>query len=457
MKNKIFMFFFAGILLSGATSCKDQLDIDPTASLSPEIVGAAEASKLLVGVYDGLQTGSSSADYYYLSFATQDLSADNLVYRATFFQHGEVDNNAILTNNVLVSRYFNHPYVAIQRANDLIGILEASSDIPNEVKNPILGEAHFLRAYAYYRLVTLFGPVPLVLDRDIKKIPRSSEAEVYAQIIQDAEFALTNAPAFVAGGDDYATSEAAKALLARVYLILDDMPNAKKYADEVISSGKFAIETNYANAFTKPFVSSEHIFKLKFTATEGDSYLPFFLQHPDMPGSGRAELPVDQSLVDAYEPGDTRKDASIQYMSAAPAGWYAKKYQDPAGDDAVPMYIFRISEMYLISAEAQFRISQSATDSFVLGRINDVRTKRGLGAKSSVTLLDIINERRVELAFEGTRWTDMRRTPSPSNPSKSIATVFLEAKGRSKNDELYPIPQSAISTNDLLLPNNPGY
>lgn len=451
------MFFFAGAILSGIASCKDQLDIDPTASLSPEIVGAAEASKLLVGVYDGLQTGSSSADYYYLSFATQDLSADNLVYRATFFQHGEVDNNAILTNNVLVARYFNHPYVAIQRANDLIGILEASDDIPSEVKNPILGQAHFLRAYAYYRLVTLFGPVPLVLDRDIVKIPRSSEAEVYSQIIQDAEFAINNAPAFVAGGDDYATAEAAKALLARVYLILDDMPNAKKYADEVINSGKFTIESNYANAFTKPFVSSEHIFKLKFTATEGDGYLPFFLQHPDMPGSGRAELPVDQSLVDAYEPGDTRKDASIQYMAAAPAGWYAKKYQDPAGDDAVPMYIFRISEMYLISAEAQFRISQSGTDSFVLGRINDVRTKRGLGAKSSVTLLDIINERRVELAFEGTRWTDMRRTPSPSNPSKSIATVFLEAKGRSKNDELYPIPQAAISTNDLLLPNNPGY
>jgi hypothetical protein len=358
---------------------------------------------------------------------------------------------------VLVARYFNHPYVAIQRANDLIGILEASDDIPSEVKNPILGQAHFLRAYAYYRLVTLFGPVPLVLDRDIVKIPRSSEAEVYSQIIQDAEFAINNAPAFVAGGDDYATAEAAKALLARVYLILDDMPNAKKYADEVINSGKFTIESNYANAFTKPFVSSEHIFKLKFTATEGDGYLPFFLQHPDMPGSGRAELPVDQSLVDAYEPGDTRKDASIQYMAAAPAGWYVKKYQDPAGDDAVPMYIFRISEMYLISAEAQFRISQSGTDSFVLGRINDVRTKRGLGAKSSVTLLDIINERRVELAFEGTRWTDMRRTPSPSNPSKSIATVFLEAKGRSKNDELYPIPQAAISTNDLLLPNNPGY
>lgn len=51
----------------------------------------------------------------------------------------------------------------------------------------------------------------------------------------------------------------------------------------------------------------------------------------------------------------------------------------------------------------------------------------------------------------------MKRTPSPTSPSKSLATVFLEAKGRTVNDELYPIPQSAINTNDLLLPNNPGY
>lgn len=453
MIKKIIYTIGIGVLLF--SSCSRKLDVLPKSSLSPEIVGADEAKKLLDGVYDGLQTGSSSADYYYLSFATEDLSADNLVYRATFFQHGEVDNNNILTNNVLVSRYFNHPYVAIQRANDLIEILESSTDIADEIKNPILSQALFIRAYAYYRLVTIFGPVPLVTDRDIKKIPRSSVEDVYKFIRESLLEAIDLGNSF--SDNTYASVEACKALLARVYLINDDLQNAKKYAEDVINSGKFKIDEDYSNIFTKPYKSSEHIFSLNFTATEGDGFLPFFLQHPDMPGGGRAELPVDPTLVSAYEDGDLRKDATVEYFDAAPAGWYTKKYQDPDGNDAVPMYIFRISEMYLIAAEAQQRISNSNNDTYVLEKLNAVRTKRGLDAKTSADLYDIIEERRVELAFEGTRWTDMKRTPSIADPSKSMATVFLEAKGRSKNDELYPIPQSAISTNDLLLPNNPGY
>src|SRR5690606_11562692 len=258
MKNKIFLTLFSVAILIGITSCKKELDINPVGSLSPEIVGAAEASKLLDGVYDGLQTGSTSADYYYLSVAAQDLSADNLVYRATFFQHGEIDDNKILTNNVLVSRFFNHPYVAIQRANDLISILESNADIPDNVKNPILGQAHFLRGYAYYRLVTFFGPVPIVLDRDIKKVPRNPVSEVYDQIIDDALATISYGPEFT--DSDYASVEAAKALLARVYLTLDDMPNAKRYAEEVISSGKFAISNNYSSIFTR---SEEHTSELQ--------------------------------------------------------------------------------------------------------------------------------------------------------------------------------------------------
>ena len=318
-----------------------------------------------------------------------------------------------------------------------------------------MAQAHFLRAYGYYRLVTLFGGVPIIFDRDITKVPRNSESEVYEQIIKDLEVSIANDNGFT--NSKFASTEASKALLARVYLIRKQWPLAKQYADEVINSGKFALTSNYASNFTAPYESSEHIFKLNYTATEGENALDFFLQHPTMPGSGRAELPVDPSLVAAYEPGDQRKAASIQEVSGTNAGWYSKKYQDATGNSAHPLYIFRIAEMYLISGEAQHHISGSNTDNIVLERINAVRTKRGLEAKQSISIYDIIHERRVELAFEGTRWTDMKRTPSATNPQKSMATVFLESKGRTVNDELYPIPQSAIERNELLLPNNPGY
>jgi hypothetical protein len=320
-------------------------------------------------------------------------------------------------------------------------------------KKRLLGSAYFFRAYGYYRLVTLFGAVPIVPNRDIVELPRNSVDEVYAQIISDLKLSIENPAPF--DNSNKVSTEAAKALLARVYLIKGEKALAKQYALEVINSGKFTIESNYANMFTTPYESREHIFKIANTATEGDNSLDYFLQHPSMPGGGRAELPVDESLIAAYEVGDQRKAASVQEIKAplANPGWYSKKYQDPSGNGAHPYYILRLSEMYLIIAESDL----TTLPSNALENLNIVRKNRGLGNLSAITLNDIIKERRVEFAFENLRWTDMKRTPSPSNPSKSMAAVFLEAKKRTVNDELYPIPQSAINTNPKLLPNNPGY
>lgn len=453
MKNNIIKSIGVLLIAGHLSSCDSKLDLLPRDSVAPELVGGAEGDKLLNGIYDAFQIGNIGSNYAYLSYVTEDLSADNLKYRATFFQHGEVDNNAILVDNVLVSRYFNFPYVAIQRANDLIEIVNGSSTIEEATKKKLLGSAYFFRAYGYYRLVTIFGAVPIALNRDIVELPRNSVDEVYTQIINDLKLSIENPAPF--DNSNKVSVEAAKALLARVYLIRGDKALAKQMATEVISSGKFAIESSYANMFTTPFESREHIFKFANTATEGDNSLDFFLQHPTMPGGGRAELPVDESLVSAYEEGDQRKAASIQEIKAPTAnpGWYSKKYQDPSGNGAHPYYILRLSEMYLIVAECDLTSSPSNA----LTNINLVRKNRGLNNLSTVTLNDIIKERRVEFAFENLRWMDMRRTPSTSNPSKSMATVFLEAKKRSVNDELYPIPQSAINTNALLLPNNPGY
>ena len=453
MKKYIFKSLALLALVGVASSCDNKLELYPKDSLSPELITAAEGEKLLNGIYDAFQNGNIGSGYAYLSYVSEDLSADNLKYRATFFQHGEVDNNKILTDNVLVSRYFNFPYVAIQRANDLIEIVSGSASMDEATKNKLLGSAYFFRAYGYYKLVSMFGAVPIVNNRDIVQLPRNSAEEVYNKIISDLEAAI-NTPATFTNSNN-ASVEAAKALLARTYLIKGDKVNAKKYALEVINSGKFAIDADYSNMFKAPYESKEHIFKIANTATEGVNALDYFLQHPNMPGGGRAELPVDESLINAYEIGDDRKEASVTLIpsTVTNSGWYTHKYQDASGNGAHPYYVLRLSEMYLIVAEADITTDKTNALTF----LNKVRTNRGLSELLNADLYDIIAERRVEFAFENLRWMDMRRTPSKSNPSKSMATEFLEAKGRSKNDELYPIPQSAINTNKLLLPNNPGY
>jgi hypothetical protein len=283
---------------------------------------------------------------------------------------------------------------------------------------------------------------------------------VYQRIIDDLLLAVEHAPAIAsAAANAYVSQEAAKALLARVYLIRKDYANAKKYADEVIATNKFALTTNYDASLSAPVGNPEHIFVLQVTPTEGENGLSFFLQHPTMPGSGRAELPVDNSLIAAFEPGDLRKPAIVQEIEAPASnpGWYVRKYRDPAGTFAHPMFIARIAEMYLVAAEAQFFISNgNNTDPVMLARLNELRTKRGLPALTTANLHRIIQERRVELAFENFRWTDMKRTPDENDPSKSMALVFLEAKGRRPQDILYPIPQQEIDVNPNLV-QNPGY
>ncbi len=449
----IFGFLLLGILFS---ECSDELDLYPKDQLAAETITSGDINLLIRGVYANFREPIS---YYYLSFLTEDLSADNLVYRATFFQHGEVDDNSILAGNVLVARYYNGPYTIIQSANDVVNLLDESTTIPDADKNLYLGEVRMLRAYAYYRLVTLFGGVPIIetRDPDLQLIPRDTEADVWDYIIKDLVFAVNNAPDF--SDPTLASKESAKALLARVYLIQGNNTEAKKLADELISNSNFELSSNYDDIWVSGSTDKEYIFYINHTINDGDAYHGYFLRHSSMPGGGRAELPVDLSLVNAYEVGDTRKAASVLNIPDAfddpKFQWFCRKFRD-SGDGSAPFLVSRIAEMYLISAEASYKISNNSADTDALGKINDVREKRGLGDLSSIDLYKIQQERRVELAFEGVRWTDMKRTPSQTSPTKSMAQVFVEANGRSKDDLLYPIPTAAIDVNDQL-DQNPGY
>jgi starch-binding outer membrane protein, SusD/RagB family len=398
-----------------------------------------------------LQVGGTS--FYYLSYLTEDLSADNLAYRATFFQHGEVNANAILVNNVLVARYYNGPYAAIRRANDLINIVEPLPDTqfnPAARKNEILGAAKYLRAYAYYRLVTLFGGVPITLTASTDNIPRSTEAEVWEQIIEDLTFATTNASS--TADRNFVSKNAAKALLSRVYLIRQNWAQAATLAEELIASPSYQLNTNYAGIWTSGN-SSEVIFQFKNTLNEGAAFHGFFLTDPAGPTSGRFELPVDPTLVSAYEADDKRRDGSIASAPSFAGQFQVTKFPS-GGNGTDPFYISRLAEMYLISAEASAERDNNPASG--LARLNEIRAIRGLTTTSlparATTSMDefrdfIQHERRVELAFEGVRWTDLKRTGKAIDVLPNVTDP---------NQLLYPIPQAARDINPLLT-QNPGY
>ncbi|GAB3541188.1 RagB/SusD family nutrient uptake outer membrane protein [Pontibacter brevis] len=449
IKFKVICMAVAGLSL---TACEDKLDIEPRGSISPEAVTPSDTEVLLNGVYDGFQGGSSP--YQYLAFLTDDLSADNLAYRATFFQHGEVDNNAIAANNLLIQYFWQGLYQGIYRTNFFLQTVESldeSTFSRPERKKEVIAEARFLRAYGYYNLVTRWGGVPVLREPTSDKVARNSEEEVWNFIIEDLTYAAENAGEFRSPA--YASKAAAKALLARVYLANKNYAEAERLAEELIADSNFQLSDNYDNIFTNKG-NAEHIFHLNSTPNDGTSMSYFLIANVILPSTGqqtnggRFELPIDNSLAAAFEAGDERKSTTLQPITFGGKDYnMAYKYRQSAdGSDAWP--VARIAEMYLISAEA--RAEQNDLEG-ALERLNQVRETRGLRATDASSLaefrLKIEQERRVELAVEGHRWYDLIRTGRALEVLPNVTD---------ENQLKYPIPQAEMVVNDLLTP-NPGY
>lgn len=466
LKNIIYISAFAICL----NSC--ELDFAPSGSVSSETITEDDFNALLAGAYDGVQGLSMG-----LPFVADDLAADNLNAR-TWQVLIDMDISSIPTDNSYISNWWNRYYTNIERCNDLINQIDKHTPTDNLLQ--IRAQACVIRSWNYYRLTTLWGKVPVVTTRTITSTPRNSEVEVWGQIKADLEYAVTNAPDF--SNRSYASKEAAKAMLARVYLIapdgVKDLAKAKTLSEELIADSRFKLADNYADIW-KSKTSNEII--LQWANIVGDGGGPGWFLRSNLTvtgetvGLGRYEFPVDKAFFNhAYESdNDQRKAASVRHLvSGANETWDCIKY--PSYDANDPWPVARIAEMYLISAEAQ---------GYPTGveRLNELRTKRGLTALtvgSDITasnfLYKIMAERRVELAFEGHRYYDLRRWFYTDAQGKQDVLSFrtyqngeIAGSRPTASDKmniaddgynlLFPVGASVIAVNPGLLPNNPGY
>jgi hypothetical protein len=432
MKNNsvlnIIAFLAIVLFIAG---CEKELDISPRSSLSPGDVTASDAEALLTGCYDGVQGGGGR--HFYLSYLTDDNSSDNIIWRRFWKQHQEIDNNNIQTSNSMIDRWWGGYYVNINRVNSLLESIinvDESNFTPAERKKEILAEARFLRAWNYFYLVTRWGDVPLILDGKKEEFPeRTEESKIWDQIESDLEFAKDNAPAF---SSSYTVSaEASKAFLARVMLYRGNKSGAKTIADNLITNKNFAMES-FAKVFDGTGTSKEFILQWNNNTNDG-AYFGFWLVN-------RLELTLDQSLVDAFEDGDERKNVTCKTFKGIKV---CGKYPNSGfGTDNWP--VVRIAELYLIAAEATGYPAG-------VDYLNTLRSNRGLG---NLTVTDeqdfenkLLHERRVELAVEGFRWYDLIRFGKAVDILPNVKTT----------DQLkYPIPQGERDVNKNLTQNK-GY
>ena len=374
--------------------------------------------------------------------AFPDLYADNLDFTGTYGTDAEVGLRNVSNSNGAFLTLWADCYDGINRANGVLAAIPEVSGLTSAQQAKFKGAALFVRAVQYYRLVEWFGGVPLVLEPskgvgEESMVCRDSKEDVLTQIVQDLEEAVSILPTGKDPGR--ATKGAANALLARVYLEGGSYSQARDKATTLISDPTYSLLADFADNFTTKH-GSESIYEIQFTVNNNNSlafwYFPTTLD-------GRLGFSPTAELYNLYGPTDTRRDASIRIDGSTR---YVYKYPSIAsGNDNV--ILLRLAEMYLIRAEANARLG--ADDSTVLADINMIRERAGatpVSVSGQAALLDaVLAERRLELAFEGLRFFDLRRF------GEAQTKLAIDA-----NHLLFPIPQGERDTNPNL-DQNPGY
>ncbi|MDR0726005.1 MAG: RagB/SusD family nutrient uptake outer membrane protein, partial [Prevotellaceae bacterium] len=312
-----------------------------------------------------------------------------------------------------IGHLWTYPYKAILLSNDLIEQLSATSVFTEEEQKEHIGEAKYFRAYGYFVLVNLFGDVPWVKSANVLETslqPRESKEKIISDtdgIIDDLQYAETT----LAGSDNAktrVTKAAASALLARVYLYHEEWANAEAKADEVIKTSGYELDPDLDNVFLR--ASKEAIFSASSSASMPSyvdrTYLCVYLLNASY-------FKLTDDLANSFEEGDLRKEKWLKDEKTYYHCWKYKRNSASAAGDAEDLVLLRLSEQYLIRAEAR---AQQGKLTEAIADVNAIRQRAGLSNLSQTlskeeVLLAIENERRHELFLEeGHRWWDLVRT-----------------------------------------------
>jgi starch-binding outer membrane protein, SusD/RagB family len=463
----------------GLTGCKKLVEIDPPIG---EIIGNeiyqtnTNAASVLTGIYSdmsnyGIFSGTSS-----ISLKT-GLSSDELVPNTDPSDFLNIVYRNALSNNG-DQLFWTGLYGFIFRTNAAIEGLTASTGLTDEVKNQLLGEAKFLRAFYYFYLVNLYGDVPVITTTDIKVnsvAPRINKDSVYDFIVHDlvSAYSLIN-ESYVSADAVSLTTERLRpnksvvsALLSRVYLYLEQWEFAELESTKLISGNNYLLESP-ENVFIK--TSREAIWQLQpvnFSLNTLDARAFVLAGGQGVPeGNSPYERPVYLSghILNEFEMDDLRKQNWTSSVTVNGTLYpYVNKYKVWMYDEPVAEYliVFRLAEQYLIRAEARARQGKITGIGSAAEDVDFIRNRAGLPATNASNehmMLEVITkERKLELFTEwGHRWLDLKRTGQIDTVMQSVATD----KGISwiPTQALYPLPVLDIQRNPSLMGNqNPGY
>jgi hypothetical protein len=483
MKKYIFIFLISII----SFSCEDFLDLGPDNRINTQSFykNQKDFEVALVGAYSTLQGLHGSNLHLFAEMATDNAEIQLANPTSDELQLDEVN---FTPSNTYVNSYWSSCYSLITKCNTILGRIEEFNDINETVKKTIQGECLFLRAYGYFYLVRMFGEVSIVTEEFTSPnqvgaydMSRKPVVDVYLLILNDLINAESLLAPAVPSDRGRVSTGAVKTLLAKVYLTQKEYAKAAAELEKVMALKKadgspaYKLEADYGKLFSEGNDdNNESIFEIEFASGnlgEGNNYAHHFYPliqrmavfKGNLLAGGRC-VPT-QSLMNAYEDGDNRKEVSVGDRIPMTDGsfttsTFCKKFIDynvtVLSDGGVNFTAYRYADILLMYAEVLNELDGAGADTY----LNEVRTRAGLEGKTRTGKegfrLMIEQERRIEFAYECHRWFDLVRT----GRLKDVMNMHFESKGLGFSVEdhkwLLPVPQTQRDI-DANLFQNPGY
>ncbi|WP_407429832.1 RagB/SusD family nutrient uptake outer membrane protein [Arcticibacter sp.] len=526
---KPYYYLIAGaFLIFGLSSCQKIIDVEPISNEGVDNFyrNYNEVNAALTGAYNGLQAPLLN------EWRMTDLRTDNVKVNVINSSSSEnvlllhMDTYELNSTHAHVYNYWISVYKNIRSINYVLENLGVSyakgqlefgervASMTEEQRDQLSGEALFLRAYHYFNLVRLYGGVFLITDpvdpKIAKQVNRSSVQDCYALIIADLKAAESRLPRIKYeqisnANQGRATTWAAKGLLAKVFLTLGRNGEALPLLDDIIQNSGYGLENSYASVFSiNNEMNKEILFSVRYKSGGlglgnymANYFAPLNSGNAVVNGDGMGHNYPTTSLSQAYRtsaPGavDQRKAVNIGAYNAL---LYSKKFISAVlieNDAENDFPVLRYADILLMKAEA---LGFDGPDGLAMSLINQVRQRAGgipyssgdfntglylyptSGAdthaitSSEAFLNALLEERRLELAFENQRFFDLVRTGKAIEVIRNYYaeefeshykryTLTLEELQAKATPErlLLPIPQREIDTNEeILIIQNQGY
>ncbi|MEQ6166129.1 RagB/SusD family nutrient uptake outer membrane protein [Ekhidna sp. MALMAid0563] len=480
---KYFLFAIAVVFI---TSCDDEfLNPLPDTVVALDSYFATDSDVLsgVIGIYDALQGVNESTETN-IGRANRGVQFEHLLTehrtdntRNATLEGSKSDFHRYIVEavNVESEDYYQSMYEVIFRANNILNYIDVA-DESNQAS--YAAEAKFLRAYAYFKLVRLYGDVPLVTapvnpGEEGALFTRIPEAQVYEQIILDLQEAVS---VLDNSNKSRASKAAAQGILAKVYLSLEtpEYALAEALCEDIIATGNYRLMPDFNDVFYSE-LNDEIIFAIQYQAGNAEESQGFSAEFTSSTRAGRDD---GQNIVNANLKADfdafggSRTPVSITDLNGVlddTENEVAKFL--PEGSDITttpPSYgvgrnagndyiALRYADVLLMHVEATMAGGPATVDAAAIASFQEVRDRAGLTTPvASVTKEDLMVERRVELAFENQRYFDLIRFGELDNVlsahSDEMGYVYDARKAR-----YLPIPQREINLSGGLLTQNLGY